>query len=82
MNVEMTEFEMTAEQHARLLDACRPTPAMWLSGGVPISRSPQENANDAWRVLGDELGFDWKTVTPSPRGERFFEALAVEGERA
>jgi hypothetical protein len=48
----------------RLLDASKPVPYM-VFGGVP-PRSPQENANAAWRALGDELGFDYMTVRPVP----------------
>jgi hypothetical protein len=69
------EFEMSAEQEAELLTACRPTPVMYLSGGVPMGPSPQENANAAWCALGKELGFDGMTVRPVPgKGLRFFTA--------
>ena len=57
-------FEMTEEQYEKLLEASKPTPLMYLSGGRPMSPSPQENANRAWRKLGKELGFDWRTVEP------------------
>ena len=67
------EFELTEEQHSRLLDACRPVPYMVIGGVVP--RSPQRNANDAWRALGQELGFDWLTVDPVPgKSSQFFMA--------
>lgn len=58
------EYEMTAEQHAALLEACKPVPAMYLSGGRSMYGSPQENANEAWRKLGVEMGFDHMTVRP------------------
>ena len=48
------EYEMTAEQEANLLEACRPVPYMVIGGVVP--RSPQKNANDAWCALGREIG--------------------------
>lgn len=70
------EFEMSEEQLKNLLDACKPTPAMYLSGGVPAFGTPQENANRAWRTLGEEMGFDWETVAPSNKGDRFFFAEA------
>lgn len=54
-------FTLTAEQHAKLLDACKPVPAMWI-GGPP--RSVQQNANDAWVTLGKEMGFDGMSVRP------------------
>lgn len=75
------EFEMTSEQHERLLDACKPTPAMWGPGGVRLFSTPQENANHAWRALGDEMGFDWTTVQPIPgKGSQFFRAVALTKE--
>jgi hypothetical protein len=54
-------FTMTSLQHAALLNACKPVPAMWI-GGPP--RSVQQNANDAWMALGREMGFDGMTVRP------------------
>jgi hypothetical protein len=54
------EFEMTAEQEAKLLEACKPVPYMVIGGMEP--RSPQENANDAWCALGREMGFDGMSV--------------------
>ena len=58
------EYEMTAEDHTALLEACKPVPAMYLSGGMPMHSSPQENANEAWRKLGEKMGFDHMTVRP------------------
>lgn len=58
------EYEMTAEQNKTLLEACRPVPAMYLSGGHLMGNSPQENANEAWRELGLVMGFDHMTVEP------------------
>ena len=70
------EFEMTDEQHKKLLDACKPVPYMVFGGIEP--RSPQENANDAWRELGRELGFDAMTVRPvAGKDTKFFTAEAV-----
>lgn len=70
------EFEMSDDQLNKLLDACKPTPAMYLSGGVPAFGTPQENANRAWKALGDEMGFKWDTVCPSNKGNKFFFAEA------
>jgi hypothetical protein len=39
------EFEMTEEELNGLLEACRPTPAMYLSGGTPMGGTPD------WRRL-------------------------------
>jgi hypothetical protein len=75
------EYEMTAEQESKLLEACRPTPAMFLSGGTPMGSSPQENANRAWQALGKEMGFDGDTAQPvHGKGQRFFTAIPSETE--
>lgn len=71
-------FEMTEEDLKALLAACKPTPVMFLSGGVPMSDSPQENANRAWAALGRRLGFEPMSVEPaSGKGQRFFYASPV-----
>lgn len=59
-----TEFQLTPEQKAKLLEAMKPVPYIMVGGSWPTSR--QENANDAWKALGEELGFDWKSVQPVP----------------
>ena len=70
------EFEMTDEQLKRLLDACKPVPYMVIGGMEP--RSPQENANEAWASLGQELGFDYMTVEPvKGKSNKFFTANEV-----
>ena len=56
-------FTMSVTQLNQLLDAMRPVPAMWI-GGPP--RSVQQNANDAWIALGQEMGFDGMTVRRVP----------------
>jgi len=69
------EFEMTQAELDEILDACKPTPVMYLSGGQSMFRSPQENANGAWRKLGKKLGFIGDTVRPiSGKGDRCFTA--------
>ncbi len=68
-------FEMSDEDLTKLMDACKPTPVMYLSGGKPMHNSPQENANNAWKLLGDKLGFKSMTVQPvAGKGEKFFTA--------
>jgi hypothetical protein len=74
------EFELTAEQFDKLIEACRPTTLIMLQCGMP--RSPQENANDAWCALGKELGFDGMTVEPSSKGQRFFTAVPTTARSA
>ena len=69
------EFTMSKEQLDKLLDACKPTPVMFLSGGRPMGRSQQEKANDAWAELGKEMGFDSMSVRPvSGKGLDIFTA--------
>lgn len=69
------EYEMTENDLEKLLDASKPTPAMFLTGGEPMAGTPQENANAAWRRLGDKMGFKAMTVRPIPgKGQRFFTA--------
>ena len=69
------EYEMTEAQLNTLLEACRPVPMIMLQCGMP--KSPQENANDAWRALGEEMGFQHMTVEPvTGKGNRFFTAEA------
>lgn len=55
------QFEMSQEQLDKLMNASKAVPAIMLHiGGGP--RSPQQNANDAWSSLGEEMGFDHFTV--------------------
>jgi hypothetical protein len=69
------EFELTANELETLLDACKPTPVMYLPGGQRMFDSPQENANRAWKALGKKHGFDGMTVRPiSDKSDRFFTA--------
>jgi hypothetical protein len=64
---------MTEEDLAALLEACRPIPAIALHCG-PLP-SQQEQANDAWRQLGEKMGFKPMTVQPVPgAGQRVFTA--------
>jgi len=68
------EYEMTQAQLDKILEACKPVPAMFLSGGQLMGSSPQENANRAWQALGEEMGFDHMSVRPNGKGDRFFSA--------
>ena len=74
------EYEMTEEDLKELLDACKSTPVMFLSGGQPMCSSAQENANQAWSSLGKKMGFDAMSVRPSNKGQRFFTAVLSETE--
>lgn len=69
-------YEMTEEQFDRLIDACKPVTYIVVGGISP--KSPQENANDAWKDLGIEMGFAWETVEPcQSKGNRFFYAEEI-----
>lgn len=68
----MMEYEMSETDLNELLTACRPVPLIALNCGMPSG--PQENANQAWKRLGDKMGFEHMTVSPSPKGDRFFTA--------
>ena len=70
--MDRREFEMSEADLEELLDASKPVVYM-VFGGVP-PRSPRENANAAWRCLGERMGFDWTTVMPSRADQRFFTA--------
>lgn len=75
---ERKEFELTQEQYDKLMDAMKPVPYMIVGGHAP--RSQQENANDAWKALGKELGFNFMTVRPvHGKSDRFFTAEASDG---
>ena len=43
-------------------------------------RNQQERANNAWEALGKKMGFDYMTVQPSGKGDRFFTAIPSETE--
>lgn len=69
-------YLMTQEQLDTLLDACKPVLMIALQCGTP--RSPQANANAAWKVLGDEKGFDHMTVEPNGSDPKEFTAIPKE----
>ena len=72
-----TNYEMTEEDLKEILDACQPVPMIMLQCGNPSS--PQENANRAWRRLGEKMGFDSDIVQPiHGKGDRFFTAVPSE----
>lgn len=65
-------FQMTQEDLDALLEASKPVPYMVVGGVAPSS--PQENANAAWRRLGEKMGFDHMTVQPEGSDQRLFTA--------
>jgi hypothetical protein len=77
------EYEMTQADVDAILEASKPTPVMFLSGGTPMHSTPQENANAAWKKLGEKMGFDYMTVRPVKgigKGNRFFTAEPTKQE--
>ena len=69
------EFEISEQDHKKILEACKPVPLIMLQLGMP--RSLQQNANLAWKCLGEKMGFDGMTVEPvSGKGPRWFTAIA------
>ena len=50
---------------------------MYLSGGIPMGRSPQDQANDIWREVAKELGFVWDSVEPAGGDEKDFLATPI-----
>lgn len=64
------EFEMTEQDLNEILESCKPVP--YLLPNCGRIRTPQENANSAWENLGNKMGFDFMTVEPTSKGDRFF----------
>lgn len=57
-------FDMTEADLRRILDASKPTIYMVFGNQPPLSS--QDNANAAWRELGDRMGFDGMSAEPIP----------------
>ncbi len=69
------EYEITKDELNELLEAGKPTPAMFLSGGRPMFGTPQENVDRIWQKLANKYCFIWDTVKPiSDKGNEFFTA--------
>lgn len=73
-------YEMTDQDLEILLNASKPTLCMEICRKLP--RSPQENANEAWRRLGDKIGFDHMTVRPVGNDIKVFTAESKEAAQA
>jgi hypothetical protein len=56
------KYKLTQEQFDGLIKQMQAVPMIALNCGAP--RNQQENANTAWRRLGEEMGFDSMTVQP------------------
>ena len=73
------DYEMTEDDLKKLMEACEPTPMIMLQTGSPPSQ--QESANNAWKRMGEKMGFDSMTVQPiAGKGTRFFSAVPSETE--
>ena len=66
------KYEMTEEQYQTLLEASKPVPLIGINLGMP--RSQQQNANAAWKKLGEEMGFKFMTAQPYGNNPREFTA--------
>jgi hypothetical protein len=72
-------YEMTEADFEKLLDACKPT--VCIKVGNYEGSSPQENANRAWKALGEKMGFEWDSCQPiEGKPARFFSAIPTEPE--
>lgn len=71
----MKEYKLSDRELKELLEAIKPMPVMFASGGRPLFRGQQERANAAWRKLGEKMGFDFLTVQPvSGKSMHYFTA--------
>ena len=68
------EYEITQAELDSVLEASKPTPVMYLSGGQRMFDSPQANANRAWQKIAKRLNVELMTIRPSPRGELWITA--------
>ena len=68
-------FTMTKAQMDRLLESMKSRPLIMLQCGMPPSQ--QSRANDAWAILGREMGFDGMTVRPTGNDPLVFSAEPV-----
>ncbi len=76
MAAERREYEMTQEDLDKILKAitdAQNRPLIMLQTGMPPSI--QAVANDAWKELGDRMGFDHMSVMPNNKGQLFFTAV-------
>jgi len=78
------EFRFDDEQWAYMTEQmkrARSQPVMFLSGGVPMGRDPQEIANDAWKKMADEMGFIWDSATAGKDERSFMATASTSGEK-
>ncbi len=63
------KYRLTEEELSRVYEAAKPTPVMYLSGGIPMGDSPQEKANRIWKELGRAHGFVWDSAESAGTGD-------------
>ncbi len=63
---ERKSYTMTQSDYDQIvekIEAARKVSGMFLSGGRPMG-DVQETANQAWKELGDRMGFEHMSVRP------------------
>lgn len=74
------EYRMTPEQLRKLVDASKPVKYDGIIGPWK-PRTRQQNAMDAWRKLGFEMGFNFMTAQPVPgKGPDYFTAEPLHAD--
>jgi len=63
------QYRLSEEELRGIIEASRSTPVMYLSGGVPMYDSPQQNANRAWKVVAQNHGFIWDSAESAGTGD-------------
>jgi len=70
----MKEYEMTQEQLYKIMMEAKDSTLQKQTDKIKNITRPKETTKTAWESLGEEMGFDYRTVTPSGRGDKFFSA--------
>lgn len=70
MSIEKRSYKMTDEQLTRLRSAAQGR-SIYGQGGTPLFGDDDEPINNAWRELGEEMGFRWDTVRPDGKPQYF-----------
>jgi hypothetical protein len=71
--MDRKDFEMSAAQFAKLMEACKPQMYLVANGTEPDVRG---TILRAWDALGDEMGFVGSTALPIPgKSHHFFTAV-------
>ena len=60
-------YRMTDDEHARLIDACKPVPYMVFGGIAP--ESPTTKALRVWGEIAKRVGCVANTIGPSDTGD-------------